>query len=419
MNNIYDKLVKLNSRRKGIINHLISCKMKMGISFSFFLFLLFIPTVYAVELSINSSHAILYNLDSGNILYEKNSEDIISIASLTKIMTAIVAIENMDSMDTKVTLTNEDFEGLYEANASVANFYPNEVVTYRDLLYGLLFPSGADAAQALTRLIGGREHFLFLMNQKCQELGLKNTHFMNETGLDEENHYSTVKDVATFFLYALENETFREIIMNKKYTTSDGTKTYKSTLTNYQERYSISMDYILGGKTGMTSNAGLCLATFAYHEGVNYLLVTAKASINGPTHVNDAKTIYEYFMNHYQNQVIIKEGETLVELPAFLQKKLKVLSDKTIVKYLSNDFQKEEISLEYEGPNYITPLVLLKSSIGTIKVLYKGEVLDKIYISLPYDYKVIYLCLLGGCFFLLVLFKKRKKTHFQKRKNHV
>ena len=117
-------------------------------------------SVKAIEFDLKSTNAILYNLDEDTILYEKNSDERVAIASLTKIMTAIVSVENIDSLDEKVTLVNKDFDTLVENNASVAGFKVNEEVTYEDLLYGLLLPSGADAAQALTRLIAGNEILL-------------------------------------------------------------------------------------------------------------------------------------------------------------------------------------------------------------------------------------------------------------------
>ena len=168
------------------------------------IFLFSFMNVKALSFDISSKNAILYNLDEDTILYEKNSEEEVPIASLTKIMTSIIAIENITNIDEEITLTYDDFKGLIEADASVAGFYVGENVTYRDLLYALLLPSGADAAQALTRLVGeGRDNFVQMMNDKAKELGLEHTNFVNETGLDADNHYSTVKDVATIFKYAI------------------------------------------------------------------------------------------------------------------------------------------------------------------------------------------------------------------------
>ena len=165
---------------------------------------------YAEELDIYSKSAILYNMDDDIILYEKNSEERTSIASLTKIMTCIVAIENIDNLDQKIILKSDVFTGLAEAGASVAGFRVGENVTFRDLLMGALLPSGADATRALALNISGSEsEFVNLMNNKAIELGLKDTHFENTTGLESSNHYSTVKDISIILKYALKNQTFK------------------------------------------------------------------------------------------------------------------------------------------------------------------------------------------------------------------
>ena len=160
----------------------------------FIVLLLLIPiNVFALDLDITSSNAVMYNLNDNEIIYEKNKDEEVSIASLTKIMTCIVALENIDNLDEKIVLTNKDFEGLIEQNAAQAGFRVGEEVTYKDLLYGLMLPSGADAAQALARNIAGsNEEYVELMNKKVKELKLKHTHFVNTTGLDIDNHYSSV-----------------------------------------------------------------------------------------------------------------------------------------------------------------------------------------------------------------------------------
>jgi len=141
--------------------------------FVFFLIFLYPLSSYAMDLSLSSSHAILYQLEENKILYEKSSEEEISIASLTKIMTALIAIENMD-LEQEVVLTSDDFRGLYEANASLAGFYVGEKVNIFDLLYGLMLNSANEAANVLAEHISGSvEDFAILMNKKVEELGCK------------------------------------------------------------------------------------------------------------------------------------------------------------------------------------------------------------------------------------------------------
>ena len=347
------------------------------------LLLLFIMSfcinVNAVEFELNSNHAILYNLNDNSVLYEKNSTDKTSIASLTKIMTGIVAIENIDNLDEKVVLTNADFKGLREANLATAGFRVGEEVTYRDLLYGLMLPSGADAAQALTRLIAGSiDNYMNLMNQKAVELGLKNTHFINPTGLDAEGHYSTVEDVGTLFQYAIKNEEFLNIIKTKKYTTSNGRITFTSTIEKAKDRYGLSMDYVLGGKTGTTGDAGYCLATIANYNGVDYMLVTAKTIFPStqPLNYQDAKTVYEYFMNNYAYHNVLAKGDKLVSIKTLYAKKDKVdfYSDEELEMYLENTYDKEKITYKYTGIDEIPYDMEVGTKLGKVE-LYNGDTL--------------------------------------------
>ena len=279
------------------------------------LLILFLPiNIYSLDFELYSKNVILYNIRENKVMYEENSNDKTSIASLTKITTAIVALENIKDLDQKVKLTQEDFKGLRESNASVAGFRVGQEVTYRDLLYGLLLPSGADAAQALTRNIAGsNEEFVKLMNDKAKELKLENTHYVNPTGLDDENHYSTVKDVLTVFKYALKNEEFKKMISTKRYTISDGSITLKST---FKKAQFLNIDYIKGGKTGTTGDAGLCLATLANYDDSDFILVTTGAPYIRGSFNNflDHKEIYEYVRDNFDYKNVVDTNDVLVTL---------------------------------------------------------------------------------------------------------
>ena len=339
----------------------------------------FCINVNALEFDLNSNHAILYNLNDSSILYEKNSTDKTSIASLTKIMTGIVAIENIDNLDEKVKLTNDDFKGLREANLVTAGFKVGEEVTYRDLLYGLMLSSGADAAQALTRLVAGSiDNYISLMNQKAVDLGLKNTHFINPTGLDAEGHYSTVEDIGILFQYAIKNEEFLNIIKTKKYTISNGRITLTSTIERAKQRYGLNMDYILGGKTGTTGDAGYCLATIANYNGVDYMLVTAKTNFPStqPLNYQDAKTVYEYFMNNYGYHNVLAKGDKLVSINTLYAKKDKIdfYSNQELEMYLENTYDKDKLIYKYTGINEIPYDMEIGTKLGKVE-LYNGDTL--------------------------------------------
>lgn len=251
-----------------------------------------------------SSNAILIRLKDNEVLMEKNSDEIIYPASLTKMMTAIVAIENLPNLNEKVKLTISMFEGLYEVHASMAGFQPDEEIKAIDLLYGAMLPSGAESCIALAvHIAGSEENFVKLMNQKAEELGMKNTHFENTTGLHNDNHYTTVKDLSALLIYALKNDTFKEIFTTF-ICSIPPTNKHSEGITLYSTLYrrlcelsdkNIIDGKILGGKTGYTEEAGLCLASLAKVGDEEYILITTGAEGNTRTeqyNVIDALDVY-------------------------------------------------------------------------------------------------------------------------------
>lgn len=248
-----------------------------------------------------SPYAVLVDLESGNVLAEQNSTERMYPASLTKIMSALIAIEETEDMEQTTTLPSDIFPSLYEENASLAGFQPGETVTWKDLLYGVMLPSGAECCLTFARQIAGSEGaFVDLMNKKAEELGMNDTHFSNATGLQDKKHYSTVRDIAVLLRYALENETFRQVFTARRYSVpptayhSEGF-TFYNTMFQAMDNAGISDDDILGGKTGYTEKAGLCLASLAEINDREYILVTAKADGNHytePYHVIDAENVY-------------------------------------------------------------------------------------------------------------------------------
>lgn len=248
-----------------------------------------------------SSNAVLISLDDNEILLDKSSDEKIYPASLTKIMTAIVAIENLPDLDEQIYLSEDMFEKLYSENASMAGFLPNEKVAAIDLIYGALLPSGAESCIGLADAIAGSEKsFVKLMNEKAEELGMNDTHFTNSTGLHDRNHYTTVNDIAKLLKYALQNDIFREVYTSKRHTTkatnlrSDGI-TFQSTMFRKMKTDNVNNGTIKGGKTGYTEEAKLCLASLAEIDGKEYILVTANADGSPYTeqfNILDAFTVY-------------------------------------------------------------------------------------------------------------------------------
>ena len=259
------------------------------------------PVVKELDLSgIHSPYAVLMQKKGGKVIGEINSEERIYPASMTKIMTAIVALEELDSLDQEITLSQEMFADLYAQDAMQAGFQPGETVKARDLLYGVMLPSGAECCIGLANAIAGSEEgFVELMNKKAEKLGMDGTHFCDSTGLHDPEHYSTVRDMAVLLKYSLGNEDFRAIITSSRHSTPgtnihEGGITYYSTLLKNLPDPSVTGGQILGGKTGFTNEAGLCLASCAEIEGKEYILVTAgvQGAAGEQYHIEDARTVY-------------------------------------------------------------------------------------------------------------------------------
>lgn len=248
-----------------------------------------------------SRHAILLDAQSGQVLAQKRANERVAPASLTKMMTVLLAIEAEPDLDKAVTLPEDDFPMLYKEGASMAGFAPGETVTVRDLLYGAMLPSGAECCEALARLVSGSEEaFADLMNQKAKELGMKNTHFNNPTGLTDPEHYSCAADLAVLLQSALQNKTFRTILTTRHYISTPTVQhpeglSMLSTLLGRLDGTELADGQILGGKTGYTQAAGLCLASLAEVKGREYILVTLGAPgdhTTEQTNIQDAVRVY-------------------------------------------------------------------------------------------------------------------------------
>ena len=261
-----------------------------------FLILFLIP-INTYALASTSSSAILYDQDSKRVLYSKNINTKHLIASTTKIMTAVIAIES-GKLDNKVT-TNESILKSYGSGIYISL---NETMTLRELVYGLLLRSGNDAALAIEDYLGGHEKFVKVMNQKANEIGMKNTIFNNVHGLDEnEENYSTCYDMAILMSYANNLYEFREISSTKKIVVKSDLKTYSWTNKN---KLLFSYKNIKGGQTGFTVKARRTLVTTATKDNLNLAVVT----LNDGNDFKDHQDLFEYGFNNYTNYQILKKG---------------------------------------------------------------------------------------------------------------
>ena len=245
------------------------------------------------ELAVSAKAAILMHADSGRVLYEKNADEHMLIASTTKIMTAIVMLEHCELDDlVEVDSRSAGIEG------SSMYLKAGESYTVEDLLYGLLLVSGNDAASALAlHVADSMEEFAELMNAKAAELGMTESSFKNAHGLDEEGHYSTARDMAKLAAYCMGNEDFARIAGTVSHTVGE------QTLVNHN-RLLREYDGCLGLKTGYTMAAGRTLVTCAERDGARYVCVT----LNDPDDWDDHKALYDWAFANYSFAEVIPAG---------------------------------------------------------------------------------------------------------------
>lgn len=234
--------------------------------------------------------AIIVNTATHTAVAARNPHKRLYPASTTKLMTLLVACDNIESYDDTFTMTLDITDPLYVAEASVAGFLNGEVISMTDLLYGLILPSGADAAVALTQKIsGGETEFVKLMNAKAKELGLKDTRFANATGLFDKEQYTTAYDMAIILETALKNPICKKVISTYQYTTSKTEQhpegiPLSATLFEYMYGTEPETATILGGKTGFVNESGYCIASYGTNNttGNEYIVVTLKNSSRWP-----------------------------------------------------------------------------------------------------------------------------------------
>lgn len=389
--------------------------MKKVVFFLFSLFF-FCYSVYANDFDITGEYVTLYNMNEDTLLYSKNDTKKTSIASLTKMMTTLVAIEEIDNLDKIVTIKERDFEGT--VGYSKAGFKVGDKVTYRDLLYGIILPSGADAVNAVVNNTLGYDKFIKKMNETAKKIGMNDTSYANPVGKDGENNYSTSNDLAKLLKYALKNETFKTIFTTKNYKTSNGLN-LESTVNRYENI--LNTNEIKGAKSGFTKDAGRCLASITTLNNVDYLLVVINSSTTSPYNaVKDTITIYDYYNNNYGYKNIINDDTFIKEIPVDFSKEktYKITGSEDIEKYLKNN---TEVTYKYVGSDKVTFNTKRGSKLGVVKI-YDGDVLlatSNVYLENNIEYYPIITYIMIGIaviFVLLIVKKINKKKHRRRRR---
>lgn len=251
----------------------------------------------SLGMKITAKSAVVVDLRSKKILWEKNSDERMAMASLTKLMTAIVFLENNKKKLSERFLVPMSVTMIEGADIDLLQ---GEEITYKDLLWGALIGSGNDAAESLAIALGDREEFISKMNEKAGELGLNNTYFSGVTGLDKFDHYSTAFDMAKLLGYALENKVIKEALRVKEFDihSLNTEHVHHVMSTNRLLRY----DYpkMMGGKTGYTENAGFCLVSWSGNKkGHEIITVVLGSDLNG-NQFQDTKALIDWSYKNYK-----------------------------------------------------------------------------------------------------------------------
>lgn len=310
---------------------------------------------------ISAKSAILMHAETGTILFERNIDEHMLIASTTKLMTALVVLDNCDTSE-KVTVSRECT--LVEGSSMYLR--AGEQYTVEELLYGLMLVSGNDAALTLAEHVGGGiEGFAAMMNAKARELGLNGSSFKNPHGLDEDGHYSTARDLAVIMAAAMKNEAFVEIASSRAHNVGELTYVnHNKLLWNYQGT--------LAGKTGYTQAAGRSLVSCAERNGLRLICVT----LNDPDDWDDHAALYDWGFNNYVYRSVMAPGE-FTRLPVISGVKDTVgIAPEEDAKLLLN--RGDTPTAQIELPRFVFAGVQAGERAGTVTVSRDGEVLLQI-----------------------------------------
>jgi len=320
---------------------------------------------------VDAASAVVLEVESGRVIFSKNAEVERSIASTTKIMTAIVAIEN-GNLEDEVTISKR----AANIGGSNINLQAGDKYSLKELLYGLLLNSGNDASIAIAEHIGGTvENFVEMMNEKARKLGAYNTSYANTHGLDASGHFSTAYDLALIARYALRNETFATIVGTKS-TAIKGRSLYN---TNELLELYEGAD---GVKTGYTGKAGRCLVATAVRNDMRLISVV----LGSPTtykRASASKAILDYGFNNYKKEVLLTEGKEITSVPVYrgTSKLVSIRASQGLVLPLRED-ELERLEMRMYLPQQLDAPVYAGSDAGWLEYVLDGNKLARIELKL-------------------------------------
>ena len=326
---------------------------------------------------LHSQYIYLMDGDTGQTLFTKDGDASIYPASMTKMMTAILAIEHFDDLQEKILITNETYAEIAGVGASLAGFSVGDHPTIEDLLYGTLMPSGAECAQALAIGVAGSiADFVTLMNTKALEIGMTKTHFTNPTGLHNDDQYSTCRDMAVLLNYCRQSDLFTKITTTYTY---DSSPVLSHVRGLHMEKLLIDRMFeeipgFEGGKSGYTPTAGRCLASSATINGVHYILATAKSRLDIGAQT-DAIEIYEWAASEFKKTTVVTPGELFGTIPVIDAKEEEEITIQAEEAIELVTRRGSEVTKEVHFVESIQAPAEEGESLGSVVIKYKDEVL--------------------------------------------
>lgn len=373
------------------------------------------------DLPIQSENYILYSLDTDEVIAKKNNDVHLAGASINKVLTVLTALDYIDEvkMDEVFTVDPKIFENVAE-EAAVAGFYPSQRLSLRDVLYGVMLPSGADAAIILSfQLFDSSDGIVEAMNKKAKAIGMTDTHIVNQIGLDDDNQYTTLDDLLLLLKTALADERFYEIYTSSEYQLSQEDVVIFDGILIQTVDY--DAPYIIGAKSGYTIDAGRALSSLGDNDEMRYILITTQAEgeyyeNNGA--LEDAVAIYDYLFTNFNKKIIVSKGLELDTLKVkYHYEEIPLVIPEEIEAIIHKEYKEEDIKVELIKNEALKAPLEVNEKLGSYKVsvdnvvYYEGDILltealsadylDQIIIIVP----IVLVVLLIGT---IVIFKRRK-----------
>ena len=363
---------------------------------------LFSAPASAYQLSgfeVNAEGVYFASLDTGDVLYTKNADKKLYPASLTKIMTALVLLDNTENLDTEIiTISESAIRSLDGTDSSVGGLMIGEQITARQALYLLLMSSANECANAIAEHYGNGviSNFISMMNEKAESLGMAGTHYANAHGLHDLEHYTTPQDVYTVTIAAMEYDVFKEVVSTTRYKMAATNKQGERTLvtTNFLQDRNNAMgssyyyQYASGVKTGYTDEAGRCLVSTASKNGYSYICVLMKSPVynekGGKVRLEfgDSMKLYEWAFNNFEYKTVVEANSSVLDadlencwdydyVPLALEGGLSAIlpkdADQSTVQIKTNPYKES-----YEAP------IDKGEVLGTADIYYAGECLGTV-----------------------------------------